>query len=152
MLSTARVWWDAMQRIALEASIIETIKRPLWPIGQPSEGEGSLCYQNPYKSSLRDPLDVVALRMREWLSPDKLAESYDQAKNDASLAQWNHKRFTFVSNMTSCNNFDCIGGQCRQDTSKIVCGDSSTFASGQGLPESDVGEAAPCIIYRYVGR
>jgi hypothetical protein len=82
-----------------------------------------ICSQNPYRGAINEPFDVVASRVDAWLS--NISAAMERA-NDSWMFDINskHLRFFPFEEMASCKktSVSCIGGQCRDDESKIICG------------------------------
>lgn len=82
-----------------------------------------LCYQNPFASNLINSLDEISERMNAYLEPSFFEEIVHQARtNNTWTVKWNV--FNPIQVMSKCQDSQrvCIGGECREDKSKITCG------------------------------
>jgi hypothetical protein len=117
-----------------------------------------VCSQNPYAEALTDPLDVIAKRADAWL--DNMAATIEQA-SAPSLSEHTHARFfPFDANMAGCKSMACVGGRCKADQSKFVCGLDelqkektcvvySIGGNNQWKFEIDMLEKTPCEIHTF---
>lgn len=116
----------------------------------PSSADQTLCTRNPYAVALNEPLEVSAQQAREWLA--NVNETYQKADTDKSLLKHTHARFFPFEPMASCNATTCVGGRCRSDESKIVCGfeqlssDTTTATTTTAAASND-----KCVIYSIGG-
>lgn len=95
------------------------------------------CEENPYSRALTESLDLVSRRMDETLSALPLL--VERANND-TYRNWNHERFSFFNtSLAHCSNTTCIGGPCKHDLSKIVCG------------SEELKQETGCIVYSIGG-
>lgn len=103
-----------------------------------------ICTQNQYAKSLNMSLSDYVASMDDWLN-NMIEREHNVVKNSYGPG-WRqdlpmphtHKRFDAFQAMGSCE-MTCIGGECRQDTSKQVCGvDEGTMQ-------------APCVVYSIGG-
>lgn len=99
-----------------------------------------LCIQNQYAKSLSLPLSEYGILMDKWLD-NKIAIEKELTSRTIGFP-WNHDRFDAFQVMGDCEK-TCIGGECREDTSKIVCG--VTDNQGRNAME------APCVVYSIGG-
>lgn len=90
------------------------------------------CHRNPYRSSLNTSLSDMAVLSQKWLAD--LSHHYETASTKAALT--NHMRFQAFEPFGTCET-SCVGGACRDDASKIVC----------GLPSLTKG----CVVYSIGG-
>jgi hypothetical protein len=117
-----------------------------------------VCSQNPHAEALTDPLDVIAKRADAWL--DDMAATIEQA-SAPSLSQRTHARFfPFDDNVASCESMVCVGGPCKGDQSKFVCGLNelrkektcvvcSIGGNNQWNFETDMLKKTPCKIHTF---
>jgi hypothetical protein len=85
-----------------------------------ADDSSRVCSQNPYAEALTDPLDVIAKKADAWL--DNMEATIDQTFA-RSLRRHTHKRFfPFDASMATCKSMECVGGPCKSDLSKFVCG------------------------------
>lgn len=101
-----------------------------------NNSEHRLCEQNQYADSLSLPLSRHGHLMDEWMEKKVEYERNLTKLTEGHPHDWN--RFQAFQEMGSCNQ-TCIGGACRNDTSKITCG------VGDGTME------APCVVYSIGG-
>ncbi len=94
-----------------------------------------LCTQNQYANVLKLPLSDTAGLMDQWLANKALHEKALMEHKDTTLAH-THARFDAFEVMGDCA-FDCVGGECRRDESKIACGVTAV--------------EAPCVVYSIGG-
>ena len=78
------------------------------------------CHRNPYRNALDTSLSNMVVLSQNWLAD--LPHHYDTANTKAALV--NHTRFQAFEPFGTCET-SCVGGACRDDVSKIVCGLSS---------------------------
>lgn len=76
-----------------------------------------LCKQNPYNAKLVDSLDEVAYRVDDFTTA--INQHYMKAKHPQMKRE--HRRFFPFYPRAPCSAIDCVGGECRKDTSKIMC-------------------------------
>lgn len=77
------------------------------------------CLENTYIPSLDSNISEIANRMDHWLSEETLIEKNLLA--DPESTAHTHTRFDAFQAMTGCEK-TCVGGACRADTSKQICG------------------------------
>ena len=111
------------------------------------------CHKNPYRESLNTSLTDLLAMSNEWLA--SLPEHYAIARNENALIK--HTRFQPFQPFGTCNQ-TCVGGACREDTSKIVCGIESlkkgciVYSIGGNNDwrfELDLLERTPCEIHTF---
>jgi len=100
-----------------------------------SSNPNRLCTQNQYANGLKLPLSDTARLMDQWLANKTLHEKTLMEHKDTTLAH-THARFDAFEVMGGCE-FDCVGGECRRDESKIACGVTAV--------------EAPCVVYSIGG-
>jgi Methyltransferase domain len=118
-----------------------------------------ICAQNPYLGAIDEPFHVIASRADAWLS--NILVSMERA-NDSLMLNTNHLRFFPFEEMASCQNrsISCIGGRCRTDQSKIMCGINelkkdkgcivySIGGNNQWAFEEDVLRKTPCEVHTF---
>lgn len=114
-----------------------------------------LCTQNQYANALNLPLNDTAGLMDQWLANKTLHEKTLMANRQNM--EHNHGRFDAFQVMGECN-VDCIGGECRRDTSKIVCGGTavrdpcvvySIGGNNQWEFEQDILQKTPCEVHTF---
>jgi hypothetical protein len=100
-----------------------------------SNSEAPLCHKSPYKDSLlpEASLETINEQAEKWLANSSAIETDLMARSNSTH---NHVRFEAFQEMSPCN-YECVGGACKSDQSKIVC----------GLQQLQ----APCIVYS-IGR
>lgn len=93
-----------------------------------------LCKQNPYAPALKLPLTEYGEMMDNWID-NKIAIEKDLVYRTLDDA-WDHTRFEAFEVMGGCkeDKVDCIGGKCKEDESKIMCGATTALE-------------APCVVY-----
>ena len=106
-------------------------------------GHTALCHANPYADALNESLPEISVRMDQWVANLTL---HQQRAAAPSMFQHTHERFfAFDATMAHCSNKTCVGGMCRQDTSKIVCGlEQLATAATEQQPSS-------CVVYSIGG-
>lgn len=115
-----------------------------------------ICSQNPYFDSLSEPFQLIDNLNQQWLT-DRLDQALENATSCANdICQINHQRFFPFHPHTDCKKRSCVGGECFQDTSKIVCGMDAmkqTKGSGSrnGASSNSPDKEAPCIVYSIGG-
>lgn len=98
------------------------------------------CPNNPYLPSMDvDHVNIEAYR-RKLASARERAVSNPANKHD-------HKRFKIFEKLAQCKSTACIGGACRQDTRKIVCG----LENLQKTQQADSGGKSTCVVYSIGG-
>lgn len=96
-----------------------------------------LCWENPFAKNVNASLEEVGSAIDKWIANStaietSLARIVDNSKHP-------HTRFQAFEVMGGgCTQTDCIGGACKRDVSKIMCG------SAQELK-------APCVVYSIGG-
>eukprot|EP00977_Amphora_coffeiformis_P024481 scaffold15975_cov153-Amphora_coffeaeformis.AAC.1 len=117
------------------------------------------CSQNPYVDALVQDINEVAKRMDTWLEPNNYKNILHEAEtNPAWKEKWGP--FNSFEKMMSCqaNEKDCIGGGCRDDTSKITCGTKnlkpgcvvySIGGNNQWQFEMGVLQKTPCQVHTF---
>lgn len=99
-----------------------------------------LCEENPYAKSLHMSLSAYGEAMDDWMANRVEIEKHLTIATVGH--EHTHKRFEAFQIMGSCD-FNCIGGECREDTSKFACGiDTDT-------QENTL--EAPCVVYSIGG-
>jgi len=90
------------------------------PTAPVTNTDTAICHANPYAGALQESLEDVAVKMDSWMANLAL---HQQKAASASMFRHTHDRFfPFDANMATCKSTTCVGGTCRADTSKIVCG------------------------------
>jgi len=109
------------------------------PSSEEKSKHSLLCTTNPYKDALTESLSVVAQRSEAWLSNVTKHREKASMKLYSQRMSPPHEQFFAFEKMATChtNNTMCVGGECGQDESKIVCGLNKL------LP--------PCVIYSIGG-
>jgi len=115
---------------------------------------GDVCKSNPYVGSLDTTLEDMSLQATRWLGnvDQELAKA-----NQPRMRSFSHKRYYPFQEMASCNQA-CIGGECGDDDSKIVCGVEKlqegcvVYAIGgdnEWSFELDVLKRTPCEVHTF---
>uniref|UniRef100_A0A6U3RC29 Methyltransferase domain-containing protein n=1 Tax=Ditylum brightwellii TaxID=49249 RepID=A0A6U3RC29_9STRA len=112
----------------------DDMKKEVYNFVSSSYNQNRLCTQNQYANVLKLPLNEYARLMDQWLANKTLHEK-KLMENPDSLAH-SHTRFQAFEVMGDCT-FDCIGGECHSDISKVVCGGTAI--------------KAPCVVYSIGG-
>jgi hypothetical protein len=84
----------------------------------PSVKIDGLCRENPYTSSFHSSLDIIRSQADTWLEN---MDSHLQNATQEDMKKHSHARFFPFDTMAECNT-TCVGGACRSDVSKIICG------------------------------
>jgi hypothetical protein len=108
----------SMSSMMVANDSMQTLLNLQQPKEAPSENPANICLSNPYVGTLSTPLNEIATRADTWLNN---MDQHLARTSEPAMTQWNHDRFYPFEEMTSCNT-TCIGGACREDTSKIMCG------------------------------
>ena len=88
--------------------------------GKSSSNPRRICQQNPLLDALNATPEAIADKMDAWLGG--IGDAHAKAATDPSMQLHDHARFFPFDVMAPCNEKSCVGGACRRDTSKIVCG------------------------------
>lgn len=101
------------------------------------------CEANPYLKSLLPgtSYDSIDQKAQTWLETNHRRDLL-QKMIKASYGRNVHKKFDAFDEMAACN-YTCIGGECKSDQSKIMCGTDTLLELQE--PEST------CIIYSIGG-
>ncbi len=100
--------------------------------------------------------DITSRLMDQWLANKTLHEKTLMEHKDITLAH-RHARFGTFEVMDNCT-FDCIGGECCRDKSKIACGVTvieapcvvySIEGNNNWAFEKDLLQKTPCEIYMF---
>jgi len=75
-----------------------------------------LCTQNPFVGALNESLETADNRATDWL------ENIEEAYKKSESAGNGHGRFFPFEPTVTCKDISCVGGKCKADTSKMVCG------------------------------
>jgi hypothetical protein len=76
------------------------------------------CRENPYAASFHSSLDSIRSKADTWLA-NMDSHLLEASKDEMKEHTW--ARFFPFDTMTECAT-SCVGGPCRSDTSKIICG------------------------------
>lgn len=125
----------------------------------PLRSDDNVCRANPYLSTLKDNTSTIISRKLKWLQ--RLPQHYEEADTE-KMMEHTHARFGFFEEMAPCqpDKVVCIGGKCRDDTSKIACGTSRTTLSegcvvysiggnNQWQFEQDIVKTTPCEVHTF---
>jgi len=129
--------------VATVTTTITESKSPITTIGGKPQ-QFPVCRNNPYVSALKDSLEVISQRAQVWLNSSSAIALANLRKNPRTH-RWNHRRFDAFEIMAPCNATSCVGGPCKSDESKIVCGLDSLQTT------TDKNEDELCIIYSIGG-
>jgi hypothetical protein len=77
-----------------------------------------LCWENPYAASFHSSLESIRSQADAWLEN---MDSHLQLAEQKEMKQFDHARFAPFEVMAECDT-TCVGGACKHDKSKIVCG------------------------------
>lgn len=80
-----------------------------------------ICTQNPYGPSLTKSFEEIATKADDWIDNEKEIMKDLQFRSNG---EHTHVRFEAFEEFGSCK-YDCVGGECSADRSKIICGLSS---------------------------
>jgi len=131
-------------------------------LGIPASSSSSsslICHANPYAGALQDSLDQISQKMDDWMS--HLAAHQQRAAEPGMVRHTHERFFPFDANLASCQTTTCVGGKCRDDTSKIVCGlEQLTIATTTCVVysiggnnhwefETDILEKTPCQVHTF---
>jgi len=98
----------------------------------------NICQQNPYLSSVSYNMAAIREYQRQLPVLHRRATSWFEAEHG-----WNHGRFRAFQELAQCHDVQCIGGPCRHDRSKIVCG-FEALAAATTFPSET---SSSCIVY-----
>jgi len=108
-----------------------------------------LCQENIYSDSLSLPLAKYGELMDDWVST-KIQKEKELTAQTLGF-EWSHKRFEAFEVMGSCKT-TCIGGECREDRSKIVClGENDSVYDKKSSLLAAKNDRAPCVVYSVGG-
>lgn len=121
-----------------------------------------LCFQNQFIDSLSLNITEHASLMDKWIAKRSLHEKLLTEKalrveGNHFVLPHTHDRFDAFETMGNCT-FSCVGGSCRHDQSKIVCGLEavrspcvvySIGGNNQWNFELDVLEKTPCEVHTF---
>jgi hypothetical protein len=102
-----------------------------------------VCHQNPYVGALESSLEKIAGEMDSWLEN---IGNHVAKGSSAEMTEPDHSRFFPFEVMSECKEKSCVGGPCRSDTSKIVCGLDQLQKETGRLRGADA-----CIVYSIGG-
>jgi hypothetical protein len=153
--------WSTTTTTAFESSSIDTpsvahnnnnrhhhasIKRP--------------CTQNPYLGAI-GPLDGITAEMDKWLGN---LTAIGSDSTSIRYRKHDHQRFFPFEEMAKCNSITCVGGACRKDDSKIVCGmeelqkqqqkqptETQTTKKDKNDTNNTTAPPPPCVVYSIGG-
>lgn len=109
------------------------------------------CPRNPYIPFIAMNHSKLQLYGSNGLDAYALQATTDPAKDH------NHKRFRVFEELAQCQDEVCIGGSCRSDTSKIMCGLSILNNMAGGNSSDSDGTIGPahanptCVVYSIGG-
>lgn len=81
----------------------------------------SSCLTNPYKDVINKSFDMIIEEVNNWLNIKHHGYAHILAE-DPSYSNHDHKRFFPFEVMGECTDLQCVGGECLEDHSKIICG------------------------------
>ena len=86
-----------------------------------STTSANVCRSNPYLGALNGSVTEIAHRMERWLQE---LPRHQQRASSSLLHEHTHERFFAFDDtgITTCTSVMCVGGPCRADASKMVCG------------------------------
>jgi hypothetical protein len=102
---------------------------------------GRVCSQSMYAAGIASSLEDVAKQMDTWLGN---LDQHLTAASGKDMTLHDHARFFPFNVMAPCQNKSCVGGPCRTDTSKIVCG-------LERLKQETKMTSTKCIVYSIGG-
>lgn len=124
-----------------------------------------ICHSNPYLQALvEQPARIVSEQMLQFLDLER--EKFGAESMDPKYRAHTHDRFFPFVPMATCDatHLECIGGPCRDDLSKNICGlqehvtvvntTATATAKSQEEPSLAAAEAAAtssCVIYSIGG-
>jgi hypothetical protein len=113
-LRSRSVLEKGLQQSVLDKSMVELseVEEP------PSVKIDGACRENPYAASFHSSLDSIRSKADTWLAN---MDNHLQKASKDDMKEHNWARFFPFDNMTECDT-SCVGGPCRSDTSKIICG------------------------------
>ena len=128
-----------MTAILWKAVLSPEIDMALWdpPASVLSHDVKRLCVENPYISSLSTSIMNISKSMDDWLM--NIVPIEKDLVNRTRGHPHTHDRFHAFEPMGSCM-MSCMGGACKEDRSKIVCGNHSKDGAVSSL-------SAPCVVY-----
>jgi hypothetical protein len=115
-----------------------------------------LCRENPYMSSFRSSQESIRAQADAWLENMK---SHLKKAKQKKMNRFDHERYFPFEVMAECDT-TCVGGACKSDTSKIVCGIEklqteekcvvySLGGNNQWEFELDILEKTPCEVHTF---
>lgn len=89
----------------------------------PTLNDQHSCEKNPYKNAINRTFDSIIREAQDWLDYKIMTyQTIAESRNYTEQVEHNHARFFPFEVMTSCNDLQCIGGECSDDLSKFICG------------------------------
>lgn len=117
--------------------------------------ETRICKENPYKASLSTSLEDIAIKADNWTKNENEILKDIQFRSNS---EHNHVRFDAFEQLATCD-YDCVGGKCSADRSKIICGLSTlnddkcvVYSIGSNNYwefELEILEKTPCTVYTF---
>jgi len=114
-----------------------------------------ICKENPYKASLSKSLEDIAIKADNWTKNENEILKDIQFRSNG---EHNHIRFEAFEELATCN-YDCVGGKCSADRSKIICGLSklndekcvvySIGSNNYWEFELEILEKTPCTVHTF---
>lgn len=111
------------RNLAFDPKTIEMKTLPL--PDDPGRAAFTPCITNPYKDSLNEPFDVILAKVQRWFDFEEAHHLQMLATNvqyAEFYSQHDHQRFFPFDVMAPCGDLQCVGGECSDDPSKIMCG------------------------------
>jgi len=127
---------------SMSSSLLEAPPQKMEASQQETYNPARICTQNPYRNALQTSLEQAGSNMDAWL--EQLDEHQEKTSNATVMQRHNHDRFFPFEPHSPCQSTTCVGGTCRRDTSKIVCGLQDMIAQEDN-------DGSPCIVYSIGG-
>jgi hypothetical protein len=141
---------SAPQSRAVQVVELSVLEEP------PSVKIDGVCRENPYAASFHSSLDSIRSQADTWLEN---MDSHLQIATQEEMKNHSHARFFPFDIMADCHTF-CVGGACKTDKSKIVCGIDelqteetcvvySVGGNNQWTFEQDILAKTPCEVHTF---
>ena len=85
-----------------------------------NEKKNSACTDNPYKDAVNKSFNDILMEAKQWFDYGRYDDQLLAIHSNYSLHD--HKRFFPFTPMAQCTDIQCVGGECSDDDSKIICG------------------------------
>jgi hypothetical protein len=147
-------------RSVWEKGLQSVLEKPMMELPEaeepPSVNIDGACRENPYAASFHSSLDSIRSKADTWLA-NMDHHLHNASQDEMKGHSW--ARFFPFDTMAECDS-TCVGGACRQDTSKIICGIDklqteekcvvySVGGNNQWQFELDILAKTPCEVHTF---